>query len=79
MAAGAGDSKLNSRGLRIVVAGDKATGKSSLIVTLGNVFPANVPPLLPAMKLRKDFFPERVPVTIVDTSSRSLSSSYIVN
>ncbi|KAK1401627.1 Mitochondrial Rho GTPase [Heracleum sosnowskyi] len=67
--AGAGDSKLNSRGLRIVVAGDKGTGKSSLIVTVDNVFPANVPPVLPATKLRKDFFPERVPVTIVDTSS----------
>ncbi|KAL8155412.1 hypothetical protein AgCh_000700 [Apium graveolens] len=67
--AGAGDSKLNSRGLRIVVVGDKGTGKSSLIVTLDNVFPVNVPPVLPAEKLRKDFFPEKVPVTVVDTSS----------
>ncbi len=62
-------------GVRIVVAGDRGTGKSSLIVTAdADTFPANVPPVLPPTRLPEDFYPDRVPVTIIDTSSRYLLS-----
>ncbi|EEF49825.1 rac-GTP binding protein, putative [Ricinus communis] len=58
-------------GVRIVVAGDRGTGKSSLIVTAAvDTFPANVPPVLPPTRLPEDFYPDRIPVTIIDTSSR---------
>uniref|UniRef100_A0A5B7A3M3 Mitochondrial Rho GTPase n=1 Tax=Davidia involucrata TaxID=16924 RepID=A0A5B7A3M3_DAVIN len=57
-------------GVRIVVAGDRGSGKSSLIVTAATeTFRANVPPLLPPTRLRDDLYPDRVPVTIIDTSS----------
>ncbi|GMG99715.1 hypothetical protein Nepgr_001555 [Nepenthes gracilis] len=57
-------------GVRIVVAGDRGTGKSSLIVTaVSEAFPANVPPLLPPSRLPDDIYPDRVPITIIDTSS----------
>ncbi|KAL1551030.1 Mitochondrial Rho GTPase 1 [Salvia divinorum] len=57
-------------GVRIVVAGDAKTGKSSLIVTAAaENFPTNVPPVLPPTRLPVDLYPERVPVTIIDTSS----------
>ncbi|PPS04724.1 hypothetical protein GOBAR_AA15914 [Gossypium barbadense] len=57
-------------GVRIVVAGDRGTGKSSLIVTAAaETFPTNVPRLLPPTRLPEDFYPDRVPITIIDTSS----------
>ncbi|KAH0908596.1 hypothetical protein HID58_031917 [Brassica napus] len=57
--------------VRIVVIGDKGTGKSSLIVAAAtDSFPPNVPPVLPDTKLPFQFFPDGIPVTIVDTSSR---------
>ncbi|XP_058216403.1 mitochondrial Rho GTPase 1-like [Rhododendron vialii] len=57
-------------GVRIIVAGDRGTGKSSLIVTAAaDTFPINVPPLLPPTRLPDDLYPDRVPVTIIDTSS----------
>ncbi|XP_021742480.1 mitochondrial Rho GTPase 1-like [Chenopodium quinoa] len=60
----------NKNGIRIVVAGDKATGKSSLIVTaVSDTFPTNVPSVLPPSRLPDDMFPDRVPITIIDTSS----------
>ncbi|KAL3840376.1 hypothetical protein ACJIZ3_024967 [Penstemon smallii] len=56
--------------VRIVVAGDAKTGKSSLIVTAAaENFPSNVPPVLPPTRLPEDLYPDRVPVTIIDTSS----------
>lgn len=59
-------------GVRIVVAGEAKTGKSSLIVaTAAENFPPNVAPVLPPTRLPEDLFPDRVPVTIIDTSSRS--------
>lgn len=62
----------NAAGVRIVVAGDAKTGKSSLIVTAAaENFPTNVPPLLPPTRLPEDIYPDRIPVTIIDTSSRS--------
>ncbi|KAJ8772033.1 hypothetical protein K2173_027210 [Erythroxylum novogranatense] len=58
-------------GVRIVVAGDRGTGKSSLIVTAAaDTFPTNVPPVLPPTRLPENFYPDRVPVTIIDTPSR---------
>ncbi|XP_061337998.1 mitochondrial Rho GTPase 1-like [Gastrolobium bilobum] len=58
-------------GVRIVVAGDQGTGKSSLIITAAaDNFPVNVPPVLPPTRLPEDLYPDRVPITIIDTSSR---------
>ncbi|KAK1364780.1 Mitochondrial Rho GTPase [Heracleum sosnowskyi] len=69
MAGGVSD-KASSKGVRIVVAGDKGTGKSSLIVTaVADTFPTNVPPVLPPTSLPVDIYPEKVPVTIIDTAS----------
>lgn len=65
-------------GVRIVVCGEKGTGKSSLIVTAAaDTFPANVPPVLPPTRLPEDFYPDRVPITIIDTPSRSLCIQYL--
>lgn len=58
-------------GVRIVVAGDQGSGKSSLIITAAaDNFPVNVPPVLPPTRLPEDLYPDRVPITIIDTSSR---------
>ncbi|WOH11568.1 hypothetical protein DCAR_0831057 [Daucus carota subsp. sativus] len=66
----AGGASGSSKAVRIVVAGDKGTGKSSLIVTAAaDTFPANVPPVLPPTTLPADIYPEKVPVTIIDTAS----------
>ncbi|KAJ9131458.1 hypothetical protein P3X46_035115 [Hevea brasiliensis] len=67
-----GTTSLGSKsGVRIVVAGDRGTGKSSLMVTAAtDNFPVNVPPVLPPTRLPEDFYPDRIPVTIIDTSSR---------
>ncbi|KAM7280608.1 hypothetical protein ACFE04_007742 [Oxalis oulophora] len=57
-------------GVRIVVAGDRGTGKSSLIVTVAaDTFPTNVSPVLPPTRLPDDSYPDRVPITIIDTPS----------
>ncbi|KAG6397736.1 hypothetical protein SASPL_143906 [Salvia splendens] len=70
MAGGAPAAGGAGNGVRIVVAGDAKTGKSSLIVTAAaENFPTNVPPVLPPTRLPVDLYPERVPVTIIDTSS----------
>lgn len=58
--------------LRVVVIGDPGTGKSSLVVSVATeAFPENVPRVMPPTRLPADYFPDRVPITIVDTSSRS--------
>ncbi|CAN0897119.1 Mitochondrial Rho GTPase 1 [Linum grandiflorum] len=58
-------------GVRIVVVGDAGTGKSSLIITAAvDEFPATIPPVLPPTRLPEDFYPDRVPVSIIDTSSK---------
>jgi Ras family protein T1 len=57
--------------IRVVVVGDRGTGKSSLILTAAEQsFPINVQPVLPPTTLPEDFFPDSVPITIIDTSSR---------
>lgn len=66
-----GGSAAGNNVVRIVVAGDAKTGKSSLIVTAAaDNFPTNIPPVLPPTRLPEDLYPDRVPVTIIDTSSR---------
>ncbi|KAK6940833.1 Small GTPase [Dillenia turbinata] len=56
--------------VRVVVAGDHGTGKSALIASAASEsFPENVPPVLPPTRLPADFYPDRVPVTIIDSSS----------
>uniref|UniRef100_A0A2P2LK64 Mitochondrial Rho GTPase n=1 Tax=Rhizophora mucronata TaxID=61149 RepID=A0A2P2LK64_RHIMU len=57
-------------GVRVVVAGDRFTGKSSLIAAAATEsFPENVPPMLRPTRLPADLFPDRVPITIIDTSA----------
>ncbi|KAG5246196.1 GTP-binding family protein [Salix suchowensis] len=57
-------------GVRIVVVGDRGTGKSSLIAAAATEsFSENVSPVLPPTRLPTDFFPDRVPITIIDTSA----------
>ncbi|XP_010456750.1 PREDICTED: mitochondrial Rho GTPase 1-like [Camelina sativa] len=69
--AGTVDCPGSPKSVRIVVVGDKGTGKSSLIVAAAtDAFSPNVPPVLPDTKLPAEFFPDNIPVTIVDTSSK---------
>lgn len=57
-------------GVRIVVAGDKGTGKSSLISTAASEnFRPNVAPVLPPTTLAVDLYPDHVPITVIDTTS----------
>jgi Ras family protein T1 len=56
-----------------VVAGDRGTGKSSLIVALATEsFADNLPPVIPPTILPADLYLDHIPVTVVDTSSRSV-------
>ncbi|KAL5982547.1 Mitochondrial Rho GTPase 1 [Asimina triloba] len=56
--------------VRVVLVGDRGTGKSSLIVTIAaDSFPETVPHILPPTRLPSDFYPDRVPITLIDTSS----------
>ncbi|KAK4281160.1 hypothetical protein QN277_012685 [Acacia crassicarpa] len=58
-------------GVRVAVVGDRGTGKSSLIAAAASEsFPDTVPPVLPPTLLPDDWFPDRLPLTIIDTSSR---------
>lgn len=55
--------------------GDPDTGKSSLIVALATEqFPENVTRVMPPTRLPADYFPNRIPITILDTSSRYFPS-----
>ncbi|KAG6532194.1 hypothetical protein ZIOFF_006033 [Zingiber officinale] len=63
--------------VRVVVVGEAGTGKSSLIVTVATEsFPENVPHVLPPTRLPSDYYPDRVPITIIDTSSRYVRTMY---
>jgi len=58
----------NHTGVRIVVAGDKRTGKSTLIcAAVSNKFDNNVVPLLRPIRLPIRHCVDHVPITIVDT------------
>ncbi|PIA27405.1 hypothetical protein AQUCO_07800030v1 [Aquilegia coerulea] len=57
--------------VRVVIAGDQGTGKTSLILAVQNEdFGEQVVPVLPITRLADNVCPDHVPVTIVDTSSR---------
>ncbi|XP_076899853.1 mitochondrial Rho GTPase 2-like isoform X2 [Bidens hawaiensis] len=56
--------------VRVVVIGDRGTGKSSLIAAAASEsFPETVSPVLPPTRLPADYYPDNVPVTIIDTAS----------
>ncbi|KAL6564345.1 Mitochondrial Rho GTPase 1 [Orobanche minor] len=56
--------------VRIVVVGDRGTGKSSLIsAAAAESFRPEVPPVLPLTRLPADYYPDNVPIIIIDTSS----------
>uniref|UniRef100_A0A7S4H970 Mitochondrial Rho GTPase n=1 Tax=Guillardia theta TaxID=55529 RepID=A0A7S4H970_GUITH len=57
--------------VRVVVVGDAQVGKSSIIKCyISNTFDENLAPVIPIAVLPPDASPERVPLTLVDTSSR---------
>ncbi|KAH9295641.1 hypothetical protein KI387_039229 [Taxus chinensis] len=57
--------------VRVAVIGDKGTGKSSLILTVAtDTFPVNVPAVVQPTRIPQDYYPDRIPLTIIDTSSR---------
>lgn len=57
--------------VRVVVVGDRGTGKSSLIAAAASEnFPESVSPVLPPTRLPADYYPDGVPVIIIDTASR---------
>lgn len=74
-----GGSGSSSRtGVRVVVVGDRGTGKSSLIAAAATEsVPEKVPPVHAPTRLPPDFYPDRVPVTIIDTSSRYANTSHL--
>ncbi|EPS60166.1 hypothetical protein M569_14639, partial [Genlisea aurea] len=56
--------------VRIVVIGDRGTGKSSLIAAAAaESFRKDVPPVLPPTRLPADYYPDNIPIVIIDTSS----------
>ncbi|KAG6468442.1 hypothetical protein ZIOFF_073127 [Zingiber officinale] len=71
VAAAGGGNFAGQANVRVVVVGEAGTGKSSLIVAVATEsFPENVPHVLPPTRLPSDYYPDRVPITIIDTSSR---------
>ncbi|KAG8061451.1 hypothetical protein GUJ93_ZPchr0003g17457 [Zizania palustris] len=70
MAAAVTANLAGKQGVRVVVIGDPGTGKSSLVISVATEqFRENVPRVVPPTRLPADYFPDRVPITIVDTSS----------
>ncbi|CAH8361583.1 unnamed protein product [Eruca vesicaria subsp. sativa] len=70
---GLGGSPGSPKPVRIVVVGEKGTGKTSLIIAASNesFHPhTNIPPLLRYTTFPSEWFFDPVPATIVDTSSR---------
>ncbi|XP_078444372.1 MIRO-related GTP-ase 1 [Wolffia australiana] len=62
---------LGRSSVRVVVIGDENTGKSSLIVSVATeCFPENVADVIPPTRLPAEYYPDRVPITIVDTSAK---------
>ncbi|KAE8791466.1 mitochondrial Rho GTPase 1 [Hordeum vulgare] len=59
-------------GVRVIVIGDPGTGKSSLVAAVTTYqFPENVPKVMSHSRLPTDYFLYCVPITIVDSSSKS--------
>ncbi|XP_008786917.1 mitochondrial Rho GTPase 1-like isoform X2 [Phoenix dactylifera] len=66
--------------VRVVVIGDPGTGKSSLIVSVATeTFPENVPHVMPPTRLPADYYPDRVPITIIDTSSSPENKTKLIS
>ncbi|KAG1666031.1 hypothetical protein FOA52_006905 [Chlamydomonas sp. UWO 241] len=62
---------VGARTVRVVVIGEPGTGKTSLISTAANdTFDARPPPVLPPVRLPRDFSPDGVPMLVTDVSSR---------
>ncbi|KAK7355811.1 hypothetical protein VNO80_15073 [Phaseolus coccineus] len=58
------------RVVRIAVAGDGGTGKSTLVAAMASEsFPKSVPPVFPPTRLPHNLYPDSVPLTLVDTPS----------
>lgn len=67
-------------GVRVVVVGDRGTGKSSLIAAVAtDSVPEKVPPVHAPTRLPPDFYPDLVPVTIIDTSPRYANTPFYYN
>lgn len=57
--------------VRVCVIGDAGTGKSSLISTAAaDTFDIRPPPVLPPVRLPREFSPDFVAILVTDTSSR---------
>uniref|UniRef100_A0A0D9YH65 Mitochondrial Rho GTPase n=1 Tax=Oryza glumipatula TaxID=40148 RepID=A0A0D9YH65_9ORYZ len=70
---------VGKQSLRVVVIGDPGTGKSSLVVSAATErFPGDVPRVLPPTRLPVDYFADRIPITIVDTSSSPEQRSKLI-
>ncbi|KAK8965242.1 hypothetical protein KSP40_PGU006147 [Platanthera guangdongensis] len=66
-------------GVRIVVVGDVDIGKSSLIIdATSESISENVPSVLPHTRPPADYYPDRVPLAIIDTSSSPTSKATLV-
>ncbi|KAK7277643.1 hypothetical protein RJT34_22658 [Clitoria ternatea] len=58
------------KSVRIAVAGDGGTGKSTLIAAMASEsFPESVPPVLPPNHFPANLYPDSVPLTLIDTPS----------
>ncbi|KAG2316147.1 hypothetical protein Bca52824_019269 [Brassica carinata] len=70
---GLGGSHGSPKPVRIVVVGEKGTGKTSLIMAASNESSQphqNIPPVLPYTTFPSEWFCDPVPATIIDTSSK---------
>ncbi|KAJ0249706.1 Mitochondrial Rho GTPase 3 [Hirschfeldia incana] len=70
---GLGGSYGSPKPVRIVVVGEKGTGKTSLIMAASNKSfqpHQNIPPVLPYTTFPREWFCDAVPATIIDTSSK---------
>ncbi|GKC61364.1 mitochondrial Rho GTPase 2 [Tanacetum coccineum] len=74
------------RNVRVVVVGDRGTGKSSLIAAAASKsFPESVAPVLPPTHLPAlppthllaDYYPDGVSITIIDTALRFILFTYL--
>ncbi|ESQ49544.1 hypothetical protein EUTSA_v10020270mg [Eutrema salsugineum] len=79
MRLGVGEPRGSLKPIRIVVVGEKGTGKSSLIKAAADgFFHSKVPPLLPHTNLPSELSSDPIPATIVDTSSRPKDKGKVI-
>ncbi|MED6210466.1 hypothetical protein PIB30_064372 [Stylosanthes scabra] len=66
-----------SKELKIVVAGDASTGKSTLIAAMASgSYSESVPPVLPPKRLPHNLFNDSVPLTLIDTPSSVIFAEF---